>query len=76
MADMSPNQMCVCVCVCVCYNFVYLLTKVYTELGLALLGLPYWLGLENAPNASLQRGEIPPHECPEMTLNNLMVRFQ
>ena len=35
--------------------------------------LPSQLGMQNTPTASLQRGKIPLKECPDMTLNNLMV---
>ena len=38
--------------------------------------LTSWLGLYNTPTPPLQRGKFPPMSVLEMTLNNLMVRFQ
>ena len=38
--------------------------------------LPSWLGLQNRTTASLKRGKTPQTSVLDMTLNNLMVRFQ
>ena len=38
--------------------------------------MPSQLGLLNTTTDSQQRVKTPHSECPDMTLNNLMVRFQ
>ena len=50
----------------------------FTNLRGLSLKLPSRLRLWNTPTVSLQRGKPPPppNECPDMTLNSLMVRFQ
>ena len=39
-------------------------------------GRPSQLELQSTPISSLQKSKTHPHECPDMTLNNLMVRLQ
>ena len=54
-----------------------LITKTENELAFTKLKDPSEHGPENTPTAFLQRSKNPtPNECPDMTLYNLMVRFQ
>ena len=56
-------------------DFLLDLFFVYCKYLIPSIPLPSWLGLENTPTASLQRGKAPPTSVLDMTLNNLMVRF-
>ena len=57
------------------FSFVFIFFAIISFLFFIFL-LPSRLGLKNTPTASLQRGKTPPTSVLDMTLNNLMVRFQ